>query len=194
MAASYREMGESFSKPILAGFLAVVALSIGIGAGLVRRAPTTPASTSTPEVVEEAATIEVHVAGWVVASGVVSVGEGSIVADAIEAAGGLRPGAMTESINLAAEVFAGEQVVVPGPSVSGDEGDLGATPSQGGLLSLNHANAEELEQLPGVGPVLAGRIVAFREDNGRFETVEDLLEVPGIGEAKLSSIRDLVRP
>jgi competence protein ComEA len=61
-------------------------------------------------------------------------------------------------------------------------------------LSLNQASSKDLESLPGVGPVLAERIVSFRDDNGRFESVEDLLEVPGIGEAKLEAIRDLVRP
>jgi competence protein ComEA len=123
--------------------------------------------------------------------GVVSVEEGSIVAEAVEAAGGLRPGALTESLNLAAEVLAGEQIVVPGPTRPGAGTAIGGSE---GPLTLNGATAEELEGLPGVGPVLAERIVSYRESNGRFETVDDLLEVPGIGEAKLASIRDLVRP
>ena len=184
-------MGESLNKALLVGILAAVAVTIGVGAGLVRRAPSPPVQSSLAGGQEQAVMIDVHVAGWVVASGVVSVREGSIVADVIEAAGGFRPGAVTDAINLAAEVFSGDQIVVPGPP---REGDPTSSPSEGGLLSLNGADAGELEELPGVGPVLAARIVSFREENGRFETVEDLLDVPGIGEAKLASIRDLVRP
>ena len=132
--------------------------------------------------------IEVHVAGWVNSPGVVSVAEGAIVADAIDLAGGLRAGARVELINLAAPLRAGDRVVVPGP----DESSMGGS-SKGGLVVLNRASAADLEALPGVGPVLAERIVAFRDANGPFSTVEDLLQIPGIGEAKLASIRDLVR-
>ena len=131
--------------------------------------------------------LDVHVAGWVVVPGVVSVARGSKAVDAIAAAGGLRPGAASEMINLAAEVHQGDQIVVPGP----DEGGVGEIAS---VLSLNSATASELQALPGVGPVLAEKIVAFRAEHGRFSTVDDLLGVPGIGEAKLASIRDLVRP
>lgn len=132
--------------------------------------------------------MEIHVAGWVNSPGVVALAEGAIVADAINSAGGLREGAFVELINLAAPLRAGDQVLVPGP----DEGKSGES-ADGGLISLNRASAQELESLPGVGPVLADRIVAFRDANGPFSQVEDLLQVPGIGEAKLASIRDLVR-
>jgi len=134
----------------------------------------------------------VHVSGMVRAPGVVDVSEGSIVADAIEAAGGLRADAVVDRINLAAPVTDGDQVVVPGP---GDPVDVGSAGQPGGgPISLSTATAAELETLPGVGPVLADRIVSFRDQRGRFEEVEDLLEVPGIGEAKLAAIRDLVQP
>ena len=132
------------------------------------------------------ASIDVHVAGWVVSPGVVRVASDSIVADVIGAAGGLRPGALVDLINLAAPIRSGDQIVVPGP-------DAMAGSSEGGLLALNRASANDLEGLPGVGPVLAERIVAYREQNGPFTEVEDLLQVGGIGEAKLASIRDLVR-
>jgi competence protein ComEA len=133
--------------------------------------------------------IEVHVAGWVDSPGVVSLADGSIVADVIEAAGGLRIGAQATAINLAAPLSTGQQIVVPGPDeVSSSPG--GST----SLISLNLASAEELQVLPGVGPVLAERIVAHRETVGRYEQVEDLLDVSGIGESKLASIRDLVQP
>lgn len=137
--------------------------------------------------VETTATgVEVHVAGWVLSPGVVRVAPESIVAVAIEAAGGLRPGALVGRINLAATVRSGDQIVVPGPEDKVES-------SEGGPLALNRASANDLEALPGVGPVLAERIVAYRDQNGPFKVVEDLLRVGGIGEAKLASIRDLVR-
>lgn len=132
--------------------------------------------------------ISVHVAGWVLNPGVFEVSPDALVAEAIVAAGGARPGARLDSLNLARPVVAGDQIDVPGPT---DEVNSQGS-SEGGLISINRADATALEDLPGVGPVLAGRIVAFRETNGLFERVEDLLEVPGIGESKLASIRDLV--
>lgn len=134
--------------------------------------------------------VEVHVSGWVVAPGVVTVPDGAIVADVVMAAGGLVRGADTTALNLAAPVRSGDQIIVPGPG----ETAAGPTNTSGGRLSLSRASASELETLPGVGSVTAGRIVAFREENGPFREVEDLLQVPGIGEAKLAAIRDLVTP
>jgi competence protein ComEA len=120
--------------------------------------------------------------------GVFEVPDGSIVADAIKAAGGLRPGAMADAVNLAAPVVAGQQIIVTGPGTVAQPSDEGGDTR----VSLNSATVAELDSLPGVGPVLAERIVEFREEHGLFTTVEDLLEVSGIGEAKLASIRDLV--
>ncbi len=110
-----------------------------------------------------------------------------LVADAVAAAGGFRSGGRTDLINLAAPVQEGEQILVPGPDVASDGLETD------GLIPLNRATVADLEALPGVGPVLAERIESFREANGPFGQVEDLLQVPGIGEAKLASIRDLVR-
>jgi competence protein ComEA len=183
-------MGAGSSKTVFIGVLCVIAVAIGMTAGNWRRSPPAAAEAARPAESAPATEIEVHVAGWVVSPGVVTVPAEAIVAQAIDAAGGMRPGAQAELINLAAPLTSGEQVVVPGP----DPGRGGVAATSTGLLSLNQAAAADLEALPGVGPVLAERIVAFREDHGRFEVVEDLLEVPGIGEAKLSSIRDLVRP
>jgi len=172
--------------------LCLVAILVGAGLGLVNdqqaglvSAPDISSST----VLATNQAISVHVSGWVIRPGVVEVPEGAIVADAITAAGGARPGAGLEAINLAGPVMAGDQVVVPGP-----EGAPGGSPvaANDGLLSLNRADATQLQDLPGVGPVLAERIVAHRDANGPFQTVEDLLDVPGIGEAKLAAIRDLV--
>ncbi|MEX0698624.1 MAG: ComEA family DNA-binding protein [Acidimicrobiia bacterium] len=134
--------------------------------------------------------ISVHVSGWVVRAGVVEIPEGAMVADAITAAGGARPGAGLDAINLASVVLAGDQVVVPGPDGQAPGGSPAA--ADDGLISLNRADVTQLQDLPGVGPVLAERIVAYRDANGPFQTVEDLLDVPGIGEAKLAAIRDVV--
>lgn len=152
------------------------------------RAPTPPQSAGSAPSTVEIGSIEVHVAGWVVSPGVVTVPQGAIVAEAIEAAGGLRVGARPDSLNLAEVVGQGGQVIVPGPEAESSTGE-----SPDGLISINRATATELETLPGVGPVLAERIVAYREEHGRFGEIEDLLGVPGIGETKLASIRDLVR-
>jgi competence protein ComEA len=162
-----------------------VAIAVGGSLGATER-PKPTSGTSDFSTIMQTVFVEVHVAGWVVSPGVVEVVEGSIVADALEAAGGLRTGALVDQINLAAPVRSGDQVIVPGPD------DLEAG-NQDGPLHLNRATSSDLQTLPGVGPVLAERIVSYREANGPFQQVEDLLQVPGIGEAKLSSIRDLVR-
>lgn len=186
-------MGQLRGRVGFVAILGVVAISVGALAGRTTT-PGVPARIEAPVSTAQHAepTVRVHVSGMVVAPGVVDVAPDAIVADAIDAAGGLRSGALIDRINLAAPVTAGDHIVVPGP---GDDGGDGVGIDAGdGIISLNRATASELEELPGVGPVLAERIVSFREQNGRFETVEGLLEVPGIGEAKLAAIRDLVRP
>jgi competence protein ComEA len=136
-------------------------------------------------------TITVHVAGFVLSPGLVELAQDARVADAVAAAGGLRPGADTSAVNLAAPLRDGEQIVIPGSS------DQGGLPGPGvsatdrdGRVRINQANVAELETLPGVGPVLAQRILEFRDEHGPFQTIEDLLDVPGIGEAKLASLRE----
>lgn len=163
------------------------ALSIMAGAvlGASNRDPGATEMTVPP--VSEAADIDIHVAGWVMAPGVVQLPEGSIVADAVAAAGGFKPGAASHSINLAAPLRGGDQIFVPGPGTALD------SPTDDGLVAINRASATDLEALPGVGPVLAERIVAYREEHGPFSQVEDLLDIPGIGESKLASMRDLIR-
>lgn len=143
------------------------------------------------------APVLVHVAGAVVRPGVVELSSGDRVADAIEAAGGVTADASTAALNLARPLVDGEQVLVP----TVDEVAVGAagTDQAGspvklsdGRLDLNAATAADLEELPGVGPVLAGRIVAHREANGPFTEAVQLRDVSGIGEATWASLRDLV--
>ncbi|MHA6525284.1 helix-hairpin-helix domain-containing protein [Tessaracoccus sp. G1721] len=139
----------------------------------------------------------VHVAGEVVRPGVVTLPEGAIVLDAITAAGGLAPEADPAQLNLAAPVSDGMQVIIG--STAEPRGDLnGAAPAPGdgaggGALDLNTATAAELETLPGVGPVMAAAILAWREENGRFTAVEELQEVSGIGPKTFEKLKPLVR-
>jgi len=131
--------------------------------------------------------VTVHVSGAVVAPGLVEIAEGGRIADAIAAAGGVLPGADLEGVNLAAAVREGEQVVIPSADGGGPLGPAAVTDTG---VRVNTASESELQQLTGVGPVLAARIVEHREANGPFESPEDLLDVPGIGEATLAEMRD----
>jgi competence protein ComEA len=126
------------------------------------------------------ATVTVHVAGAVTEAGVYDLPAGARVADAIDAAGGTVEGADTDAVNLARVVADGEQIRVP---VAGE-------PSVGdGLININTADAATLERLPGVGPVLAQRIVTHREDHGPFASVDGLDDVSGVGPSVLEQIR-----
>lgn len=135
--------------------------------------------------------IVVHVSGRVLRPGLVRVGVSARVGDVIMAAGGALTDARLDEINLAAPVSDGVQVVVPGPGTRLDAQNLGSGVSGGssGLVSLNRASVDQLEEIPGVGPVLAHRIFHHRQANGPFLEVEDLLDVSGIGERKLAELR-----
>lgn len=159
-------------------------------------------STASPATSSPAtALVAVHVVGQVNNPGVVEVAAGSRVVDAITAAGGLTEEADAGAVNLARPVVDGEQVYVPAPGEEVPVAAGPAAPAPGSvpgtvpsvaLLDLNSADAAALDTLPGIGPALAGRIIAWREANGGFASVEDLLEVSGIGPAVLAKIRDLV--
>lgn len=144
--------------------------------------------------------VTLHVAGAVNRPGLVSVAEGSRIADAAAAAGGLTADADVERVNLAAVVLDGSRVFIPAVGqeippeipVESASGTGGGEPGVDSPLDVNSADEEALEALPGVGPATAAAIVSHREEHGRFDTVEDLLDVRGIGEAKLDVLRDLV--
>jgi len=128
--------------------------------------------------------IVVHVAGAVSSPGLVQLVEGARVADAVAAAGGGLPDADLASVNLAAPVLDGQLVFIAEKGTGGPVGD--------GRLRLNLATLAEVEQLPGVGPVLAQRILDRRDVIGGFKEVEDLLDVSGIGESRLEDLRPLI--
>ncbi len=134
----------------------------------------------------------VDVAGRVRRPGIAVLPAGSRVVDALEAAGGARRGVDLTSLNLARPIVDGEQILVGVEPVPGVAGELG-TPSTGeSMVNLNTADQTTLETLPGVGPVTAGSIIAWRTDHGGFTSVDELLEVDGIGEATLEDLAPLV--
>ncbi len=137
------------------------------------------------------ASLLVHVAGEVRKPGVVRLPAGARVEDAVQAAGGLRRGASLGMTNLARVVADGERIEVGGsdPTAHGVE-NAGAV---GALLDLNTATSDQLDGLPGVGPVTAAKILAWRTEHGRFTVVDELAEVPGIGPKTLAELRPLVR-
>lgn len=131
----------------------------------------------------------VHVAGAVRQPGVVRLRDGDRVADAIRAAGGWRDGADRGGVNLAARIADGQQIVVPSRSALGG-GASGST----GPISLSSATVEQLDQLDGIGPGLAQKIIDFRTQSGGFRSIDQLGDVPGIGDKRLESLRDQLQP
>ena len=142
-------------------------------------------------------TLVVDVQGEVVNPGIYQLPLGARVADAIKSAGGVRKGQSTSSVNLARFLEDGEQVFVAGTNPETGTGaavggDFPANASMGGKLNINRASTSELDGLPGVGPVLAKRIVEYRAANGSFTSIDELQKVAGIGPSKFSELRKFV--
>ncbi len=135
----------------------------------------------------------VHVVGAVRRPGLYGFPEGSRVADAVRRAGGATRHADLSQINLAAPMADGLQVVVPRRQPRGAAAPAGSE-APAGPVHLNTATLEQLDALPGVGPVTAQKILDYRTQNGGFASVDDLDAVSGIGPARLDSLRDLVAP
>lgn len=149
----------------------------------------------------EGALATVHAAGAVASPGVYALPAGARVADLLAAAGGPLSEADLDRLNLAARVADGDRVYVPrrgegeppSTEVGGLAGAGGGPPTTAGLVDLNTATAAQLDTLPGVGPATANAIITYRTRHGPFRSVTELLEVPGIGPAKLESLRPLVK-
>lgn len=169
------------------------------------------ATTESPDGAAHSSSVVVHVAGAVTQPGVVELAAGARVADAVTAAGGPAVDAEVAAVNLARVLVDGEQVYVPrlgesppGAAAGASGGGAGAGPPGDGVgtgsssaaaagpVNLNTATVAELDTLPGVGPVLAQRIVDWRDQDGPFLSVEDLDAVSGIGPAMMERLRDLV--
>jgi len=143
----------------------------------------------------------VHVSGGVVQPGVYTLPAGSRLQQAVEAAGGLLPQADTQNINLAAPLQDGQKVAIPtlAPTATPFSRGPGATdillPSPvptSGLVNINTASQAELESLPGIGPVTAQKIIQYRQEHGPFQSIEDIMNVPGIGQKTFEAIKDLI--
>jgi competence protein ComEA len=143
------------------------------------------------------AVLVVHVVGEVRRPGLYRLRDGARIADAVRRAGGASRGANLAGVNLAAPLVDGIQILVPSraeaaaPAAGGSTGGENAA---GGMVSLSSATLDELDQLPGVGPITAQKIVDYRTEHGPFASVDDLDAVPGIGPTRIEQLRELVTP
>ncbi|MEV7094131.1 ComEA family DNA-binding protein [Amycolatopsis sp. NPDC051045] len=183
----------------LAGVLAAVVVIVLGSVALVggRPAPEPPPALPSAQPGEKRAAearaapqagLVVSVIGRVRSPGLVTVPQGARVADVLRAAGGAEPGADLGALNLARKVADGEQLAVGIPAPATDPG----APAGGGKVDLNTATVDQLDTLPGVGEVMAKRIVQWRTDHGGFSKVEQLRDVDGIGESKFARLREQV--
>jgi competence protein ComEA len=164
--------------------------------------------TEEKEEITEIKTIVVHIMGEVENEGIVEINEGSRVSDAINAAGGLKETADISNINLAFVLEDGMKIIIPSKEdktvninsnteniiTGGGENIISGSSSkkENSLININTATQEELETLPGIGSAIALRIITYREENGKFSSIEDIKKVSGIGDSKFSNIKDLI--
>lgn len=187
------------SRALLGAALLVGALFLGgrflVGSGTARVERAPPAAGEIEAVAP--ARLVVHVVGAVRRPGLYRLAHGARIADAVRRAGGATRRADLSLVNLAAQISDGTQVVVPRRAVveaAASGGDGGAPAPTTGPVHLNTATLEQLDALPGVGPVTAQKILDYRQQHGAFSSIEDLDAIPGIGSARLEQLRDLVAP
>ena len=205
--------------PFLIGLLVAAVVLIGAGWALGNRrgaaepagieiVPPQPTATAIPPTAppptETPGPLRVYVSGAVVNPAVYSLLPGSIIDDAVRAAGGFSPDANTVAVNLAQPVSDGMQVYVPTLAEAAPTPPVVSVPAAtaapdrmggvtvGGLININIAGQSALEMLPGIGPTTAAAIISYREANGPFAAIEALMDVPGIGEGKFGAIKDLI--
>jgi competence protein ComEA len=192
---------RALAAALLALVLVVVAwrhvVASGAGTPPLQVAPIRPAAPArTPG--GPSASLVVDVAGAVRRPGLVRLPRGARVADAVARAGGLTRRAERDAVNLAAPVADGQQVLVPARGAAGGGASAGGGVAAGGAatgpVSLSAATPEQLDTLPGIGPVTAQKIVAYREQHGPFTSVDGLDAIPGIGPARIAELQGLVVP
>jgi len=192
-------LGVPARRLVAVALLALVVLVVawrhvaaaGPATGALRVAPIVPASPGTRAAAAAAPALVVDVAGAVRRPGLVHLAKGARVADAVARAGGLTRRAERSGVNFAALVVDGEQVLVPERGAAGAGGADGAT---AGPVSLSSGTAEQLDTLPGIGPVTAQKIVDYRQQHGAFTSVDGLDAIPGIGPARIAELQGLVVP
>lgn len=173
---------------IVLGLLAAGVVAVAVSPARGQPIMLTPAPSPAPLVV--------HVTGAVENPGVYALPAGSRLQDAVHAAGGLLPGANADQLNLAGPVKDGERIFVPLPAATLPVRALQLwdtpAPTPAGLLNINMATVEELDGLPGIGPSKAEAIIQYRQQNGLFTNIEQLKNVPGIGDSIFAQIKDRV--
>ena len=150
-----------------------------------------------PEKIENE-TIKVYVTGEVKNQGVIELEQWSRIVDAIEKAGGQTEEANLKNVNLAYELEDGQKIYIPNKSEENtneitDDGVTEIDSKENDTININKANEKELQELNGIGESLASSIIKYREDNGKFKNIEDLKNVPGIGESKFSNIKEKIK-
>jgi competence protein ComEA len=194
-----KSINEALARHRYVVFLILtLAMAGAVGYGLMHRPrplvltvlPPQPTSLPTPK--PTAAPVRCHVVGAVRTPGVYTLPPGALVQDAVLAAGGPSDDADLERLNLATVIQDQEQIIVPEQSAALRVNTPGTiVESDGGLVNINTADSERLQTLPRIGPVLAGRIIDYRDQHGPFAAVDDLTLVKGIGEATLERLRPL---
>jgi competence protein ComEA len=205
---------ESLGRSQILVVLVVALVVVGLGARALRAdeaggAGRPPEGAAAPATASGAGALSrggsaatVHVAGAVRHAGVYRLRDGARVADAVRRAGGARHGAALDGVNLAARVADGQQIVVPGTNAAASAiaaGDDGATADAGAggaaaPVSLGSASAEQLQQIEGIGPKTAGKILAYRTEHGGFSSVDELDRVDGIGPKTMATLREGLQP
>ena len=187
----------SISRARALAYATVALLALVVGARFLERGDAAPVDGRSKAVAIEAEEpaarqVVVHVVGAVASPGLYRLDEGSRVDDAIRKAGGATAKAALDLVNLASPVADGQQVLVPRKGETVGAAAPGAPVAAGQRVHLNSATLEQLDSLPGVGPVTAQGILDYRTEHGAFQSVEELDAVPGIGPARLERLKELV--
>ena len=155
----------------------------------------TAADTQTVKTQAPAANLVVDISGCIKTPGVYEIADGTRLHEVIELAGGLTQDADINAINQAELVTDGQKILIP-EKVEGEKGDTGhaseASHVNNGKININQADSSTLQEIPGVGPATADKIIQYREDNGRFQTIEDIKNVSGIGDKTFEKMKDCI--